>query len=776
MKKRNLLLTTTLLLAALSGSEAGAQSVADYAEAPKTSTEGDTTWYYLVSAAKENIPNSPNQLPQYMLPMYEHNFVLSNTAQVQNNYIIREAKFNDQERFAIVNVDGVPKLINRQTKGYMNQCWGSNATGEKFEAVLISGTTNQYMLRTYNGTAARTPLWIANKNGTLTANRYGYDNGGAQNANKPTAWYFVSAYNEKAVDFMKTQHQLGQYAVKPEVSTVENPTWYYIVSAATQTVPGDGSGIASSLFPMYERNLVLTNKTQTEANYTFREAQFTEEEMFAIVNVNGVPKLLNRKTGGYMVESWGSNATGEKFEAVVIPGTNKRQYALRTNSGSAWRSPMWFKKINGVLTANRYGYDKTGDNLGAKNADKTTAFYFIPVTDTEAAAFMKHQQTATQGKDAYTNRANARKACTAFDLTYTDNAATPLTAYHYNKTQANADALLAAATESTTSTMTAIRTIENKYYRIRNEKYSTYMGLRPDVEGTEAFAVAKSDADAHQIWQVVYNESADKFQLKNCNLDLYLGKTLTGSTTTSKLEATAGNYTIAKSTRNTTGLILHDEGNYDLQSEEAGHINGWNENGTGNASWLFEEATSIDVNLHDVTGDAAYATTYLPFAVSAAEGATMYTGTVSGTAVMLTQATDGVAARNAIILRGTEGTATATLTLGQGTATSTGITGTCPKKDVEAKSVLTMGNQSGIGFFTFTGTSLRANSAYIDNNSGTQAAGLRFTFDDITAIDGLTLTTGADSEGTLYDLSGRRVNRPVKGRLYIRNGAKYMAR
>ena len=153
----------------------------------------------------------------------------------------------------------------------------------------------------------------------------------------------------------------------------------------------------------------------------------------------------------------------------------------------------------------------------------------------------------------------------------------------------------------------------------------------------------------------------------------------------------------------------------------------------------------------------------------------MYTGKVNGENVDLYEATEGVAANNAIILKGEKGAQKATIFLGEGTGTSEGLSGTNVIKNVAANSVLTLGrstdNSKGTAFYTFTGTSINANKTYIEN-AVSQA--LKLNFGETTGIG--SIVTDNDSEGEIYDLSGRRIESVSKGGLYIRNGKKIIVK
>lgn len=304
-----------------------------------------------------------------------------------------------------------------------------------------------------------------------------------------------------------------------------------------------------------------------------------------------------------------------------------------------------------------------------------------------------------------------------------------------------------------------------KYYRIKNKKYGHYIGWK---EGTSNTVKMNDDdkAAVDQLWQFV--ESNGKFKLLNVNAGTYLANVAGGKGNTSGLNAGGADYTVSLSDAPAFEIL---DGGKPVQEEVNQNLNWWYDN-DGNAKWYLIEATDIEVALH-AAGDASYATTYLPFSVSAAEGAELYTGELNGKDMNLTKSHTGVAAKQGIVLVGESSATKAVLTIGEGTATSKGLEGTLTPKAVEAKSVLTLGmSDSKVGFFAFTGTQIGANKAYVQKTAG--ASAVMINFGEVTGIENAVAPETANAP--LYDLSGRRVVKAVKGGLYIQNGKKFIAR
>lgn len=304
-----------------------------------------------------------------------------------------------------------------------------------------------------------------------------------------------------------------------------------------------------------------------------------------------------------------------------------------------------------------------------------------------------------------------------------------------------------------------------KYYRIKNKKYGHYIGWK---EGTSNTVKMNDDdkAAVDQLWQFV--ESNGKFKLLNVNAGTYLANVAGGKGNTSGLNAGGADYTVSLSDAPAFEIL---DGGKPVQEEVNQNLNWWYDN-DGNAKWYLIEATDIEVALNNA-GDASYATTYLPFSVSAAEGAELYTGELDGNVMNLTKSHTGVAAEQGIVLVGESSATKAVLTIGEGTATGKGFVGTLAPKTVEASFVLTLGKSgSEVGFFAFIGTQIGANKAYITKPAG--ASAVMINFGEVTGIENAVAPEAANAP--LYDLSGRRVVKAVKGGLYIQNGKKFIAR
>ena len=312
----------------------------------------------------------------------------------------------------------------------------------------------------------------------------------------------------------------------------------------------------------------------------------------------------------------------------------------------------------------------------------------------------------------------------------------------------------------------------DKYYRFVNIGTSATSGydVTLGVKDGKAFCSKGNKENIDFVWQVIPTTNGKHF-IKNANGKTYLQSVQNGQTAQTALGEKENPYELRKAS---AGVFkLYSGSVYPAQVEtndkNTFYLNGWDGE---NAKWKVFEIESVEIPLH-AAGTKSYATTYLPFSVSAAEGAELYTGELNGNDMNLTKSHTGVAAEQGIVLVGESSATKAVLTIGEGTATSNGLEGTLTPKAVEAKSVLTLGmSDSKVGFFAFTGTQIGANKAYVQKTAG--ASAVMINFGEVTGIENAVAPEAANAP--LYDLSGRRVVKAVKGGLYIQNGKKFIAR
>lgn len=190
---------------------------------------------------------------------------------------------------------------------------------------------------------------------------------------------------------------------------------------------------------------------------------------------------------------------------------------------------------------------------------------------------------------------------------------------------------------------------------------------------------------------------------------------------------------------------------------------------------------TFEVELYDVHGQGTFNSTALPFDFTIAEDydgdAKLYKGTVEGKELMLSEV-GRVPANAGVVLMGTNSehiklVATAGVeTLGRNDLI--GTTSEIAVGKLDDKLIFGVSNETGlVGFFSTDGSaSLPANRAYLNKVEGLMAVMINHG-GNTTAIGNVQNNLPANAP--VYDLSGRRVTKMVKGGLYLQNGRKFIA-
>lgn len=190
---------------------------------------------------------------------------------------------------------------------------------------------------------------------------------------------------------------------------------------------------------------------------------------------------------------------------------------------------------------------------------------------------------------------------------------------------------------------------------------------------------------------------------------------------------------------------------------------------------------TFEVELYDVPGQGTFNSTALPFDFTIAEDydgdAKLYKGTVEGKELMLSEV-GSVPANAGVVLMGTNSEQIKLVaTAGVETLGNNDLIGTTSEIAVgqlDDKLIFGVSNETGlVGFFSTDGSaSLPANRAYLNKVEGLMAVMINHG-GNTTAIGNVQNNLPANAP--VYDLSGRRVTKMVKGGLYLQNGRKFIA-
>lgn len=217
-------------------------------------------------------------------------------------------------------------------------------------------------------------------------------------------------------------------------------------------------------------------------------------------------------------------------------------------------------------------------------------------------------------------------------------------------------------------------------------------------------------------------------------------------------------------------------------------IDTWRKKSNGACFLFLEPEFTVNLNTNDNLV-ASFATLALPFdfkvASSNANDAKLYSGAYNAaTGTLDMTAVEGVVPASAgVVIKSDSKAANIVLTANVKTAaaalTGNQLVGTTEEiafSNLTDKLVFGVTAQNHVGFYAAGGSAaLPANRAYLPTSvlGGNNAVAMNFG-GNVTGINAVVKADKANA--AIYDLTGRRVTRTVKGGLYIQNGSKFVAR
>lgn len=217
-------------------------------------------------------------------------------------------------------------------------------------------------------------------------------------------------------------------------------------------------------------------------------------------------------------------------------------------------------------------------------------------------------------------------------------------------------------------------------------------------------------------------------------------------------------------------------------------IGTWRKRSNGACFLFLEPEFTVNLNTNDNLV-ASFATLALPFdfkvASSNTNDAKLYSGAYNAATCTLDMtAVEGVVPASAgVVIKSDNKAANIVLTANTKYAatalTDNQLVGTTEEiafSELTDKLVFGVTAQNHVGFYAAGGSAaLPANHAYLPTSvlGGEKAVAMNFG-GDVTGINAVVKVDKANA--AIYDLTGRRVTRTVKGGLYIQNGSKFVAR
>ena len=564
------------------------------------------------------------------------------------------------------------------------------------------------------------------------------------------------------------------------------------VTASAQSLkfsdaPSDGTWASNTQW--YLIRVALTDGYHPKAGYLNTEDGYTNGNGL-LLNNDAVPTtdkglwcIVGDETNGYKFYNKGEGTS----KVLGVSGWSKMYDASGTDdvaksfdiASSTATSTAYCVKFHGKSDGDYWWNNSDGGgchlsywkNDASTTGTKGNAFYFIPVSDLASAKYDVSVFFGTTNVDAFRHIPGVSTACSS-----------ELSTWEANKTQKNEDAFIEAA-----------KTYFGKtYYRITNCNTSRAKSvLAADATSVACVAAAEKMRNASTVWKFVpvVKEGTNQYGVKlyNTNAQAYLGA-LVGTDNpvtpmTSNLTQ-GGLYSISVNTSGSVeGFVLRDGNNGRMNLEANGGIDKWEgQPGYYNqVTWAIDPATEIEVALNTL-GSKSYATAYLPFGVSAVSGAKAYTAAEPANGQTVMTETANFAKETGVLLVSDEAADKAVLTIGdvEGATNTSALKGTLLAKDItgaQAKYLVfgkNKANETEVGFFepSTTVTSIPANRAFFADAEGSAIA---LNFGNVTAVNNV-VAGNANANAPIFDLSGRRVVKAVKGGLYIQNGKKYIVK
>ncbi len=218
------------------------------------------------------------------------------------------------------------------------------------------------------------------------------------------------------------------------------------------------------------------------------------------------------------------------------------------------------------------------------------------------------------------------------------------------------------------------------------------------------------------------------------------------------------------------------------------NIGVWQKKSNGACFLFLEPEFTVALNTNDNLV-ASFATLALPFdfkvASSNTNDAKLYTGAYNAsTGTLDMTAVEDVVPANAGVVIKSDSKATSIVLTANAKSAETALTGNqlvgtteeIAFSELTDKLVFGVTTQNHVGFYTAGGSdALPANRAYLPTSvlGGNNAVAMNFG-GNVTVINAVVKADKANA--AIYDLTGRRVTRTVKGGLYIQNGSKFVAR
>lgn len=578
--------------------------------------------------------------------------------------------------------------------------------------------------------------------------------------NDPESAVLTTARNMVANQFFADASK--QPALPFTLSTSDNKQNYHITTRG---------GMYYSLRPWESGKIYLDASSETAGNNAYRYWYFTRSELSGAIYIH--PVTAPTEMVGFTNTGDGNTKIFNKFDAGVTPnrkfcyvlsGSNKclRPFGTQTyisNHGGSGNAMGFYNSATDDGTKVEFiAADALPDNivdLSEKYLALRSAFSTLPANELIGTELNQYNRSQV---DKF-NGAESMLKTQAGNLT--------------TETIAN---YLAGATFTTLAMNQPAR---NGFYRFRNVGSSKYLTTALNGNSTDN----RMNMSENRTSAAIFYLNADN-KLVGYDNGLYT-QNFSGAGNYGFQDAAGTGVAVSFPNGNTyteaTACYRINCGNRSIYGKnatlDAGGTQAASNTDTG-YDWTIEAVTALPLTI----GQVGWSTFYAPVPVTIPNGVTAYIAGIDGNICTLTEVTGTVPANTGLILYKQDGGEVEMTIAESGTTDVTGNALMGGTNTVNRETGYTYyalqknsSDASKVGLYQYTGTLKGFRAFYRAASESPEANVAGFSFDTIiTGIDGI-LGTDGTNDGKIYDLSGRRLNKPVKG-LNIIGGKKVLVK
>lgn len=611
----------------------------------------------------------------------------------------------------------------------------------------------------------------------------------------------ISIVNGQGTGIKLEDGNKGSYSYKgphKELTPVDAnstyPTSIYF-SEGLYTPNTSGAQSTNHQYGSYTAAAYWANANAATTKWSFESVSVENKGVYTVTVTGSADGYVTRTAtsehafnGGFFIAASGSTISADDLTAGTVEGftsnvsvdaSTKTITVTYAADFTTWTSNL--NEAKAVLASNRIGYPvetstayatfkSALDELSKTTAENLTSAKFTEL-ETAVSAFKLSTDNIRMPEDgkAYTITAVSKAGVKSY-MNYAASG------YTLKSTDAADN-----SSYPETAKFVCHKLEDGKYVFVNNDgKFLTYKGgYNAAVNGNKGYT------DGYTKVEYSYTDKAGASQTTSFYPQLFtLSKLAYGSNASGVddaylclLSQRANNDNAA----NNVYYVIKSNSNFDAGS--APYFND-----TYSSAFLFEEVSypnTVTFNaVSDVEGVSNLATFSAPFATVVPEGVTAYyVSTADNTKATMKaiEAGKAIPANAGVILTSTTGTEATmipatTETAADLTGNKLGNSAGADKTIAESDNAYILANgDNGTAFYKGTiGSTLKANKAYLTLNvAGGEAISMNFG-GNVTGIN--QIVNAEQNNAPVYDLTGRRVVRTVKGGLYIKGGNKFIAR